>query len=110
MMFASKTPRDIYPEPEPTGDYWWDQRLSDAMHAQAFEFFQHNEPNPILVDVRKYRAERLKMNNPKGWTHVLRRFEHADKTNHTNMWTNDVAHIDHARRVLERLARWEAAQ
>lgn len=66
--------------------------------------------NPILLDVRKYRTERLRMNNPKGWDHILRKFEYAVTEGGafvTNEWARitNPEHIAHARAVLERLAR-----
>lgn len=67
--------------------------------------------NPILADVRRYRQARLRMNNPKGWAHILRAFDRAAQHGAyvTNDWVRITSpeHIDHARRVLQRLARLE---
>ena len=68
-----------------------------------------NNPNPILIDVRLYRSERSPMNNPKGWGHVLRRFQTACGTTQTpfsNAYTRNytLAEVEHARKVLTRLA------
>ena len=41
------------------------------------------------------------MSNPKGWDHVLRRFEHAALS---NPWNATPAEIEHAAKVLTRLA------
>lgn len=71
-----------------------------------------HEANPILVDVRRYRAERARMNNPKGWAHIRRVFSRAALHGAyvTNDWEriSSPEHIEHARRVIDRLARLEA--
>jgi hypothetical protein len=70
---------------------------------------EYNVPvNPILVDIRIYRAARREMNNPKGWEHVLRKFERAIKGT-SGPWTDATAeHVVHARKVLTHLANLEA--
>jgi hypothetical protein len=63
-----------------------------------------NPANPILTDTRIYRAERMDMTSPKGWAHVLRKFESADGA---GVWLDaGCTHeeITHARKVLTRLA------
>lgn len=64
-------------------------------------------PNPILGDALTYYAERRSMNNPKGWTHVLRKVEQAIES---GLWTTASAdHIDGAREVLRTLVAAEDA-
>ena len=64
---------------------------------------QISEPNPILVDARRYYAERRNMGNPKGWAHVLRKVDYAIAT--SMPWSDATEeHAIHARRVLSRLA------
>lgn len=60
--------------------------------------------NRVLVDMRGYRSERLTMKNPKGWARVLSAFEVAAQD---NPWQATPDEIDHARRVLVRLANWK---
>ncbi|UVG35306.1 hypothetical protein SEA_CECE_300 [Microbacterium phage Cece] len=75
------------------------------------DFTGTNPVSPILEDLRLYRAERLRMNNPKGYDHILRKFDYA--TSHGYFVTNNFEHVenkdvlDHARRVLERLVSLE---
>lgn len=57
--------------------------------------------NPVLLDIRKYHAERQQMNNPKDWSHYLRAFEQGVIF---NPWSASNEQIHHARRVLSRLA------
>lgn len=64
--------------------------------------------NKILADIRKYRAERLRMNNPKDWAFILRVFETVEargvyvSTDWERITTTEM--IEHAYRVLTRLA------
>lgn len=57
--------------------------------------------NPILWLAREYRADRLAMRNPKGWAHIARKVEQYVAA-HPGKYTPE--QIDHARKVLERLA------
>lgn len=59
------------------------------------------EPNPILVLARTYRGERLTMNNPKGWDHVLRTVEQYLLAFPE---CGTPQQIEDARKVLKRLA------
>lgn len=71
----------------------------------------HNPNNEILADIRLYRAERLKMNNPKDWAYILRVFERVDAKGVyvTNGWTRVTSTdmIEHTKKVLTRLANLE---
>ncbi|WP_442575906.1 hypothetical protein ACSBPH_01775 [Microbacterium sp. F51-2R] len=121
-MFSSKTPRDLNRDPEPwkvwletpyamhghrewrgAADDWDDAlvRAEDAyprfqaysaicMPRPEYDHPQHNEPNGILVEFRSNDDTR----DPIDW---LRYSEAA--------YFGPTAHIDHARRVLTRLAR-----
>jgi hypothetical protein len=77
-------------------------------HAESFEtityalrpeFAVHD--NPVLLDIRTYRNERLTMRNPKGWDHVLRKFQQHKQE---NPWNATPEQIDQALRVLTHLA------
>lgn len=61
--------------------------------------------NRVLEDVRRYRSERLTMNNPKGWGRVLSAFA---STVDANPWDATADEIEHASKVLTRLAGWSA--
>ncbi|MDF2506313.1 MAG: hypothetical protein K0Q52_172 [Microbacterium sp.] len=120
-IFSSRTPRDLNRDPAPwvwlehgerRGRTGGELQLPQADGWKSryeprpeYEHVQHNEPNPILVDVRKFRALRLKMNNPKGWAYILRVVERAVTARAYADVTVTEEHIDHARRVLTRLAR-----
>lgn len=100
MMFTSKTPRDLNHDPHPVriaGRQARSKRMlwsSDVMDPRPeFDHVQHNEPNPILVSIREgyhdiESALALLQDDAREW------------------WTPVVsdAHIDHAHRVLTRLA------
>lgn len=100
-MFASKTPRDLFPEPPQTDDYWWDQRLSAAIHHERQNFAQHNEPNPILIAFRNL------------WDQEAASFLVEAEINQIDKGKWDgvarYSHIDHAREVLTRLANLSSA-
>ena len=113
MMFASKTPRD----PEPYLDLSTGRRSATPpepilllvgkwVHLPR-EHFQYNEPNPILLDVRKVKAAR-------GVTHraAWRAFSEAYTYAHSYVTQDWVRITDrdilvHAYKVLSRLARLE---
>ena len=119
-IFASKTPRDLNPHGVimtsagtlPLCSCGWQRRRLDgptlADHIAEFDHVQHNEPNLILVDVRRYVEERSRMNQPKGWSRVLGIFSAAADYGHfvTGDWEEITSPemLDHARRVLTRLA------
>ncbi len=72
-----------------------------------FDFVQHNEPNPILVDVR------ANLHKGYNWSRMLFAFTQA--TEYTGAFVTaewerieDEAIIDHARRILTRLAAMES--
>lgn len=105
-MYASKTPRDLNHDRFPVrihGSQARSQRFiarDDIRDPRPeFDHVQHNEPNPILVSFRSNDM------NPRAsdWAKWLVRpslgaWHHADST-----------HIDHARKVLTRLANLEAS-
>lgn len=62
--------------------------------------------NPILSDIRWYRMERLTMNNPKGWDHVLRKFEQAVGASGPFADAPE-EYVEHARKVITHLAKLE---
>lgn len=67
--------------------------------------------NEILADIRRYRAERLGMNNPKDWAFILRVFEGVKERGFyvTNNWARITSPemIDHTAKVLTKLASLE---
>ena len=112
-MYASKTPRDLNPHgvimtgagtPPLCSCGWQGRRLDGptlADHIAEFDHVQHNEPNPILVAFRRDADE---MKRERGWT-VARTALSWDRDAFdpfVDMY--DLAVLDHARRVLERLA------
>lgn len=117
-MFASKTPRDLNHDPYPYVTY---RDLTGTLGPQAlwrsgnrvdgagyftkleprpeFDHVQHNEPNPLLADYRLDIAHTgWRDRDPRDWLkEVTTRFPGV-----TFPWSS--AQIDHARRVLTRLA------
>lgn len=67
--------------------------------------------NLVLEDTRRYRQARLRMNNPKGYDHILRVFTRARDYGHfvTGNWERITNRrmLAHAAKVLERLANLE---
>lgn len=118
MIFASKSPRDLNRDPAPfriwTGP-WAGTRAAQAVPGMTeldprpeFGHVQHNQPNPILVAFRN-RAEDVTLDY---WAWALEAeaafggwssWNHSDHPAHSLTIATD-AQIDHARRVLERLA------
>ena len=108
-MYASKTPRDLNHDPASMADPFSGVRFSGADELLGYEYdprpkfdhVQHNEPNPILVAFRRDADE---MKRERGWT-VARTALSWDRDAFdpfVDMY--DLAVLDHARRVLERLA------
>ncbi|GAA5198738.1 hypothetical protein [Microbacterium jejuense] len=108
MMFASRNAADV---PFRVGQRVTLHPLTSTDgigHIVVRNYVQHNEPNPILVDIRAHREGP----NFSTWERVQRRFLRAVEHGHfvdRNWQRYDVDGsadiIDHARRVLERLAR-----
>jgi hypothetical protein len=78
--------------------------------ADVPDWTQRHEPNPILLDLRKFRAAKPHVT----WTSILKRFDYA--VEHAGYYvSNDWERYErgefteHARRVLTRLARLEVA-
>lgn len=59
--------------------------------------------NRVLQDAREYRQERLAMNNPKGWDHVMRTSLRFAETGAYDALPDDDCAL--AYKVLRRLAR-----
>lgn len=108
-MFSSKTPRDLN---RPEGKHPFGRDCSSKCKSDA-GFNQHNEPNPILVDFRVYAGDAAT-----GHYRVTPSWLAGHWTKSDEMWqevttlvdgslAGTPAQIDHARRVLERLARLE---
>lgn len=110
MKFSSKTPHDLNHDPEPF--VWRATKLRtrikygneaiDFEPRPEFDHIQHNEPNPILVELRQafaadHRRPRMVYIESK-----LREVEYETR-NGNNGWSPQM--LDHARRVLTRLAR-----
>ena len=107
MIFSSKTPRDLNRDPEPfldeRGSRWispvtFQPRTFTYSPRPEFDHVQHNEPNPILVDLRHngepdegraHYAADLALGG-ESWRYWMKRVPQS--------------RIDHARRVLTRLA------
>lgn len=133
MIFASKMPRDLSHDPYPWAVYVWphapeinasmrygteDEAIRQAIGSYVhgfkprpeFDHVQHNEPNPILVAFRN-RAEDVTLDY---WAWALEAeaafggwssWNHSDHPAHSLTIATD-AQIEHARRVLERLAKF----
>jgi hypothetical protein len=120
VIFASKTPRDLNHDREPYVDGHLDtagfgRRFSEPYstpdHCQAcgtrydprpeFDHVQHNPPNPILVWLRAI------WDDPKCGTHaeIVDYMLNDPRMIDPRMHEHTPARIDHARRVLTRLAR-----
>lgn len=102
MMFSSRTPRDLNHDPLPSvnpydssrwrDDGGWSEMRHDPR--PEFDHVQHNEPNPILVALRGAGVHREA---------YIRGFFASDPEMYSwPKWSAE--HIDHARRVLTRLA------
>lgn len=108
-MFASKTTRDLNRR---NGKHPFGPDCSDKCRADA-GFAQHNEPNPILVNHRKYRAEVVAAGLDPIQEHLEELEILSAEYGSNSGWVDDKdqyhpftpAQIDHARKVLERLAR-----
>jgi hypothetical protein len=129
-MFASKTPRDLNHDPEPWVSHHgrhedadpagWDFDVEFTLHPRPeFDHVQHNPPNSILVQIREDNersqfavngvplSARLDM-----WLMSIANldtfggFKSWDSPGHPRhvLTTASEQEIDHARRVLTRLA------
>lgn len=104
MIFSSKTPRDLNHDPRPLSTIGTGRRVQVGSEYAGetvlnprpeFDHVQHNPPNPILVLFRKgYDGDM------RGWGAWLL-FASSDMLRDEEC-TQD--HVDHARRVLARLA------
>lgn len=106
MMFASKTPSEPRREYMECahGDYPQDDGLDYCMCRAVWiehPHVQHNEPNPILVEFRATGESQ----GARIWREALDRpwLYPAYGEDLANPWT--LAQIEHARKVLTRLAR-----
>lgn len=61
-----------------------------------------NPPNKILVDLRRYHAQRQAMRYPKGWDHMVRQIVH-----YPGAWKATPEEEVHAHKVISRLERLE---
>lgn len=123
-MFASKTPRDLNRDPVPyriwTGP-WFGTRTSRPIPGMTehdprpeFDHVQHNAPNPVLVAFRDDKNSGpvgyvVDGRRPSRLEHWLMQIAPLDRTA-VAIGTGtqpSVAQIDHARRVLTRLANLE---
>lgn len=118
-QFASKTPRDLNHDPEPWYNHdngeRWESRLEPHWESQPRPEFDHvprpgaNEPNPILVAVRIDTGATYATTTESVEAYlecICERRTIRDANNGYGVWSP--AHIDHARRVLERLTRLAA--
>lgn len=121
-MYASKTPHDLNHDPLP---YVWNGHHPTARKRDdcrttfrvspdyerdprpEFDHVQHNEPNPALIELRANLTKGGAANARAIIRIRLKSLEWA-MAEHENGWQRftpeTVAHIDHARRVLMRLA------
>ena len=109
-IFASKTPRDLNPHGVimtgagtlPLCLCGWQRRRLDgptlAEHIAEFDHVQHNEPNPILVELRCHVELGADM---RGQVQVFLNTEPAQWYKHFGV---TMRQINHARKVLARLA------
>lgn len=114
-IYASKTPRNLNHDPLPylyaSTDYTARYAHNDPGHPYAssaihdprpeFDHVQHNEPNPILLAFRRDADE---MKRERGWTVAMTALSWDRDAFDPFVDMYDLAVLDHARRVLERLA------
>jgi hypothetical protein len=98
VIYASRTPRDLNHDPKPytdeSGRHATGYFSRDCRPHPEFDHVQHNEPNPILVSFRANDQHP----DAQRWADSLRQPS-------LSSWHNaSPDHIEHARRVLERLA------
>jgi len=109
MMFTSTSKYEpghydgdgcVFPDPGHFNKNYIDRQ--ERMHLQS---------NEILADIRRYRTERLRMNNPKDWAFILRVFKGVEERGFyvTNDWKRITSPemIYHTAKVLTRLANLE---
>lgn len=117
-IYASKTPRDLNHDPKPMIDPFSGVRFSVADELLGYEYHprpefdhvQHNEPNPILVNARGdaisvYGSQRAAAEAY--LDHINERS--TVRTAAAGLGVYRLPHIDHARRVLTRLANLPSA-
>lgn len=133
MMFSSKTPRDLNRDPLPwvcPEAHGYDKMpvrhregLADQIHfgvyrcngvrrnpRPEYDHPQHNEPNPILVETRKHLSDGGPANAAAIISIRLRTLAwmlEAHETSWERLTDKTVLYIEHARRVLTRLAKEE---
>lgn len=113
-MFASKTPRDLNHDPEPFISHHgrhedadpagWDFDVEfDYDPRPEFDHVQHNEPNPLLADLREFWPVIIE-----DWIAALDDPWFMDGVpDEFGVATED--HRDHAKKVLNRLAAFPSA-
>jgi hypothetical protein len=119
-MFASKTPRDLNHDPEPWQAPWPNLRRSESrspfnVHDRwehkprpEFDHAQHNEPNPILVAFRE--DARVQIEDGMDVIDVAVSWIEGESLGDDGVFVGyDPDFLDHARKVLTRLARLEEA-
>ena len=111
MMYASKTPRDLNRDPLPYRNIETGRRYADAPAGTDYYFryeprpeydaVQHNEPNPIMglfrEDAPRYASTQVAAQTWKATWGTLCAY-------HPLFKTGVEAEIEHARKVLSRLA------
>lgn len=116
-LYASKTPRDLNRDPEPyvyafggerlsrEDAYWNVGRVIGYEPRPEFDHPQHNEPNPILLDLRDTHGL------PDLWLEAIEGRDGDVFLAGVPRAFGDVRadHINHARRVLRRLASFGGA-
>jgi hypothetical protein len=118
MIYASKTPRDLNHDPLPwrcignEDDRWripegGQLECDERVPRPEFDHPQHNEPNPILTTLR------LNCATPEvdGWDARIAALYFLEEVGVDNVERERATpdHVEHARRVLTRLARLEPA-
>lgn len=82
----------------------WTAHTGGLIPRPEFDHKQHNEPNPILVEFRDVAGTHFPFAEDLDWWLKCLEDPTFDYTASGYRWTR--AHVDHARRVLERLARF----
>lgn len=106
MIYASTPPINDDPEPwqSTIGSIY--SRAPFNIHGRWFLAPRHeydrpraHEANPILLDLRRYIADRQNMANPKGWDHIHRKLLQGFDA---RVWDATSDEYDHAGAVLSR--------
>ena len=129
-MFASKTPRDLNHDPEPIllansegriARWEWELLQGPPLHVNGsdsprpeFDHVQHNQPNPILVEFCRMIRDDWDIREGELWMYAGSWVDLMDEDPHMSERINwgtlagtEQPAIDHARRVLTRLARFQ---